>query len=715
MKYAQYEKDNDNIVTLTFDDPDSPVNVMNSNFLEGLNELIDRLESERDEISGVIITSGKETFFAGGDLTEIIDVDESDLPRYFEKVMHIKSMFKRLETFGRPVVAAINGAALGGGFELCLMCHHRVALDNRKVVIGLPEVTLGLLPGGGGVVRMVRMLGLKKALPFLLEGKRLNAEKALAQGLVDELAADTTEMLAQAKAWIKDNPEAVQPWRRKDFEFPGGGLKAPGMSVFITFAAAELQARKKGLYPAPMAILSAAVESMRVDVDTADVIEARYLSQLSVSQVAKNMMTTFFQMNKLRAGESRPDGFDKTTVSKIGILGAGMMGSGIAFCAALAGMEVVLKDVTLENAEKGKSYSDKVSSKRITLGMMTEAQKEKVLAAITPTADAADLNGCDLVIEAVFEDRELKATVTREAEVHLDENTVFATNTSTLPITGLAEASRNPQNFVGLHFFSPVDRMQLVEIICGEQTSDETLARAYDFVRQLRKVPIVVSDSRDFYTSRVFESGCDEGAWLLSDGVEPALIENLAQQVGMPVGPLASLDAVTQQLVYTVKSQAKKDFEAQSQAFPAGDEPPFIWIQRMVEEFGRKGKAYGAGYYEYPKDGRKYLWPELRNIQPQQTLEIPDQDIKDRILFRQSIEAIRCLEEGVLHNVIDCNIGSMLGIGFPAYTGGQLQYVNAYGVGEFARRAGELADKYGKRFAPPQLLLDMAATGEIFT
>ncbi|MGI9295513.1 MAG: 3-hydroxyacyl-CoA dehydrogenase NAD-binding domain-containing protein [Pseudomonadales bacterium] len=714
MSYAQYEKDSDDIVLLSFNDPDSPVNVMNNNFINGLGEAIDRLASEVDDIAGVIVTSGKDTFFAGGDLEEIVAVDKSDVQRYFEKIMHIKSMFRRVERLGKPVVAAINGAALGGGYEICLACHHRVALDDKKVQIGLPEVTLGLLPGGGGVVRLVRLVGLKAALPLLMEGTRLRADQALQQGLIDQLAAGRDEMLLQAKSWIKSNPEPFQPWDWQDYTFPGGGLDAPGMSDFVTFAVADLQAKKRGLYPAPQAILSTAVESMRVDLDTADQIEARYLSYLSTTQVAKNMITTFFQMNKLRGGASRPEGYGKNKVSKIGILGAGMMGSGIAWCAALAGVEAVLKDDTLEAAERGKSYSDALASKRAPKGTMSEQEKENLLSLITPTANIEDLRGCELVIEAVFENRELKAAVTQEAEAQLDDKAIFASNTSTLPITGLAEASRTPENFIGLHFFSPVDRMELVEIICGTQTSDETLAKAYDFVRQIRKLPIVVNDSRDFYTSRVFESGCDEGAWLLSDGVEPALIENLAQQAGMPVGPLASVDAVSQQLVYAVKSQAKKDFEAGGILFRAGDEPPFVWTKRMVEEYDRRGKAYGAGYYEYPSGGKKTLWPELRKLQPEQSKDISHQDIKDRILFRQCVEAVRCLEEGVLRSIVDCNIGSMLGIGFPPYTGGQAQYINAYGVQAFAERAAELAAKYGDRFAPPQLLLDKAEKGEVF-
>lgn len=718
MSYVSYEKGDDNIVTLVFDDPNAKVNVMNADFINGLDEAVVRLEAEREKIAGVIVASGKDTFFAGGDLDEILAVDDSSVDAFFDRIMRIKSIFRRLEKLGRPVVAAINGAALGGGFEICLACHGRIALNDKPVVVGLPEVTLGLLPGGGGVVRLVRLLGLKKALPLLLEGTRVPAADALDMGLVDGLASSPEDLVAQARSWIAGHPDAVQPWDEPTFNYPGGDLDSAGMKTFVTFAAAQLQARTKGLYPAPQAILCAAVEGMQVDIDTADRIESRYLAHVATTQVAKNMITHFFQMNRLRSGESRPDGFDKSSVSQVGILGAGMMGSGIAFVAARAGIDVCLKDLDVDTAEKGKSYSVTVADKRIAAGKMSEAQKADLLARIKTTDQAKDLGDCDLVIEAVFEDRALKRSVTQEVDAVLSDDAIFASNTSTLPITGLSEAFSRPPNFIGLHFFSPVDRMKLVEIICGEQTSDETLARAYDFVRQLGMVPIVVNDSRNFFTSRVFESGCDEGAWLLSDGVEPARIENLAVQAGMPVGPLASVDAVSQQLVHSVKSQARKDFEAEGRPFPAANEPPFQWITRMVEEFGRKGKAYGAGFYEYLKDEdgrrRKILWPGLRDAQPASTMEISDRDISDRILYRQCIEAVRCLEEGVLRSVVDCNIGSILGIGFPPYTGGQLQYINACGVGEFAARAQELADRYGDRFAPPRLLLDKAATGGVF-
>lgn len=678
MSYAKYDRDADGIVTLTFDNPDSKVNVLSSRFIDALEQALNHVDADLDHVRGLILRSGKDTFFAGGDLNEILAVTKESVGAYFSEVMRAKRVMRRIEKLGRPVVAVINGAALGGGYELCLACHHRVALDSTKVQIGLPEVTLGLLPGGGGVVRLVRLLGLKQALPLLIDGTKVSARQALALGMIDDTGNDAAELIAKARSWILDNAAAVQPWDANGYRFPGGGMDSAELKSYVATTCAALKARFRGLYPATEAIISAAVEGMQVDVESADRIESRYLAYLATTSVAKNMITTFYQMGRLKNGESRPKGFEMRRVARLGVVGAGMMGSGIAYAAASVGIPVVLKDVDVKSAEKGKAYSDAVAAKLIQQDRMTEQQRQELLSLISVTNRVEDLSGCDLVVEAVFEDREVKGEVTRQVEAVLKDTAIFATNTSTLPITGLAEASARPANFLGLHFFSPVDRMQLVEIICGEQTSDETLARGYDFVQQLRKVPIVVNDHRGFFTSRVFESGCDEGAWLLSDGVDPARIENLAQQVGMPVGPLESIDAVSQQLVYQVKHQTQRDFAAEGRAFPAAALPPFQWVKRLVEEHGRKGKAYGAGYYDYVKDAagrrQKHLWSSLRSLQPPPRQEVSDQDVKDRVLYRQCIEAVRCVEEGVLRSAIDCNIGSMLGIGFPLYTGGQLQY-----------------------------------------
>jgi 3-hydroxyacyl-CoA dehydrogenase/enoyl-CoA hydratase/3-hydroxybutyryl-CoA epimerase len=711
MEAFRYKKDSDNIVTITMDLPGEKVNKMSEEFFGYFQETIDRLE--KDDIAGVVLTSGKDTFFAGGDLNALLSYNPEHKEKKLKSSLALKANMRRLETLGKPVVAAINGAALGGGFELCLCTHHRIAMKNPKSLLGLPEVTLGLLPGAGGIVRVVRMLGLEKGLPYLLEGTKMSPEEAVKARLVDELAEDEQDMLAKAKAWIKANPEAMQPWDEKGYQIPGGTMFAnPKVAQLVGSAPATLKKRTRGLLPAPEAILSVAVEGMHVDFETALRIETKHFLQLLETPVAKNLITNFFQMNDNKSGANRPEGFPKSKIGKVGILGAGMMGGGIAYAAAKAGIAVVLKDVTMESAEKGKNYSTGIFDKLIAKGRSTDEAKEAHLSLITATAQASDLAGCDLIIEAVFEDTQLKHTVTKEAEPFLADGGIFASNTSTLPITGLAEASGNPANFIGLHFFSPVDKMPLVEIICGKKTSDETLARSIDFVQQIKKTAIVVNDSRGFFTSRVFTTFLDEGSALLEDGVDPMVIDNLSKQAGMPVGPLTMRDEVSLKLGYDVRKANRKLVEE------AGEEWPEMSVDRvlrvMVEQQGRLGKAYNGGFYDYPENGRKKVWPKVYELFPRTGKQIPHQDIKDRILFRQSIEAVKCLQEGVLRSVADCNIGSILGIGFPPYTGGQLQYVNTYGVGRFVVRARELAKKYGERFTPPDLLVKKAEKGETF-
>ncbi len=705
-----YEKDSDNIVTLTMDMPGQPVNTMNEAFDGFLDETVQRLEKE--DIAGVILTSGKETFFAGGDLRGLLAVTAADQEALFDKIAFIKERLRRLETLGKPIVAAINGAALGGGYEICLATHHRIAMKNPHTRIGLPEVSLGLLPGGGGVVRLVRRLGLEKALPFLLEGTKLRPQEALQAGLVDELAEDRDDMLCKARAWIKANPGARQPWDEKGYKIPGGTPVHPNVAQMVMAAPAMLKKKTKGLLPAPEAILAAAVEGAQVDLEAALRIESRYFVELVVTPVAKNLMTFFFQMNELNAGASRPRGFAGFSVKKLGILGAGMMGAGIAYAAAKAGIGVILKDVSADKAEKGKAYSKGSLARQLAKGRASEDEMGAVLSLIQPTAEARDLEGCDLIIEAVFEDQELKARVTQEAEPCLAKGGIFASNTSTLPITRLAEAANNGENFVGLHFFSPVDKMSLVEIIRGEKTSDQTLARAFDFVRQIRKTPIVVNDSLGFYTSRVFGTFIDEGIALLEEGVDPVLIDNLARLAGMPVGPLTVQDEVSQQLVVKVRSANRKLLAAQGMTLEENATDRVLGV--VTGKHGRQGKAYNGGFYDYPANGRKRIWPQLYQLYHQPEVRIPEPDIRDRILFRQVIEAVKCLEEGVLRSVVDCNIGSIFGIGFPPHTGGQLQYINTYGIARFVERTRELAAGYGERFEPPGLLLEKAATGKPF-
>ncbi|MEO6087121.1 MAG: 3-hydroxyacyl-CoA dehydrogenase NAD-binding domain-containing protein [Umezawaea sp.] len=685
---VHYEKDADGVVTLTMDMSGS-ANVMNAEYQEAMGEAVDRLEAERDEITGVVLTSAKKTFFAGGDLNLLIQVTPENSDGALEGVSKVKGQLRRLELFGKPVVAAINGAALGGGLEIALACHHRVVLDDDKIKLGLPEATLGLLPGGGGVTRMVRLLGLQAALPLLMEGKQLRPSRALQAGFIDELAADREEMIAKARAWIAANPAPQQPWDKPGFAIKDMRVGDPNVYGLLAAAPAVLRKKTHGVFPAPEKILAAAVEGALVDFDTALKIESRYFLELASGQVAKNMITAFwFQLNEINAGGSRPSGVDRRRTAKVGVLGAGMMGAGIAEVSAKAGIEVVLKDVTREAAEKGANG----------------------VAGITATDSDADLAGCDLIIEAVFENRELKGKVLPAAEAAALPDAVIASNTSTLPITGLATAVSDPEKFIGLHFFSPVQKMRLVEIIRGEKTSDETLARAFDYVLQIGKTPIVVNDSRGFYTSRTFGTYITEAVTMVAEGVRPALIENVARKAGMAVGPLAVSDEVTLTLQLKIRDQTLADDPA---AAALGTHPAFRVIQELVE-LGRTGKSGGAGFYEYPEGGKKFLWPELLTRYARDDAGVAEQDVADRLLFVQSLETVRCLDEGVLTSARDANIGSIFGFGFAPWSGGTLQFVNSYGLAAFVERADYLADTYGERFRPPASLRERSARGEAF-
>lgn len=709
----RYEKGPDNIVVLTIDMPGQSANTMNAVYREAMGATVDRLEAEKDSIAGVIVTSAKKTFFAGGDLNELIKVTQADANGFYQMILKIKGQLRRLESLGKPVVAAINGAALGGGLEICLACHHRIALDESHVQLGLPEVTLGLLPGGGGVVRMVRLLGIEKALPYLAEGKKVRPDQALKAGLIHDIAKDRDELLAKARAFIAANPTAVQPWDVKGYKIPGGTPSTPAVAQMLAIAPSVLRDKTKGCFPAPEKIMCAAVEGAQVDFDTAQLIEARYFTELTTGQVAKNMIGTFwFQLNEINAGSSRPKGPARHETKKVGVLGAGMMGAGIAYVSAAAGIEVVLKDVSIEAAEKGKAYSAGLLDKKVARGHMSAEKRDAFLARIKPTVDDADFDGCDLIIEAVFENRELKGKVTAAAEAAALPDAVIASNTSTLPITGLATAVAKPEKFIGLHFFSPVDKMPLVEIIRGEKTSDETLARGFDYVLQIKKTPIVVNDSRGFFTSRVFGTFTNEGIAMLGEGVSAAMIENETRKAGMPVGPLAISDEVSMSLMTHIRNQTAADLKAEGKAMP--QHPAFAVIDLMVNEFKRPGKAAGGGFYEYPAGGKKHLWPELKARFEKADRQIPQEDVRDRILFIQAIETVRCVEEGVLLSTADANIGSIFGIGFAAWTGGALQFINQYGLDDFVGRARYLAEQYGERFEPPALLLEKAAKGETF-
>jgi 3-hydroxyacyl-CoA dehydrogenase / enoyl-CoA hydratase / 3-hydroxybutyryl-CoA epimerase len=714
MSVFKYEKDADGIVTVTMD-MTGPVNAMNKEYHAAMAETLARLEQEPG-LTGVVFASAKKVFFAGGDLHDLLAVQKGDEERFFVELESTKAQLRRLERLPVPVVAAINGAAMGGGFEICLACNHRIAWDDKGVQVGLPEVTLGLLPGGGGIVRMVNLLGLQKALPYLTEGTRVGAAAAKEQGLVDALVATREELVPAAKAWIlsqKDNPDAaVQPWDRKGHRIPGGDANHPAVAQLITIAPAMLRKQTRGLLPAPAEILDCAFAAVRLDFETALRVESRGLTYLVTTPVAKNMISTFFfGMNRLNGGASRPAGIEPRAVKKVGVLGAGMMGQGIAYVSATAGIEVVLKDISLEAAEKGKAYSEGLLAKRVSRGKMSEAQKADVLGMIKPTADNDDLQGCDLIIEAVFENIELKHKITADCEGYLGEDGVWGSNTSTLPITQLAQGSRKPENFIGIHFFSPVDKMPLIEIICGEKTSEETLARAFDYAKQIRKTPIVVNDSLGFFTSRTFGTYLDEGVRLLKEGAHPVLIDNMGKAVGMPVGPLAVYDEVSLELT----RKAQQTWKAMGVEDRHGDGSiTREVVATLVEEHGRGGRHHGGGFYEYAADGSKRIWPGLLELYYNPQFNAPEQDLKDRLLFRQVIEALKCLESGVLRNVDDGNIGSIMGIGAPAWTGGLIQFVNTYGVQRFVDRCRELAATYGERFEPPAIAVARAQSGEAF-
>ena len=630
----------------------------------------------------------------------------------FEGILEAKAPLRRLEALGVPIAVGINGAALGGGFEIALACHHRIALDDKSVQVGLPEAMLGLMPGAGGVVRMVRLLGMQEGLTLIAQGKRLKAQQALEKGLIHELASSEEDMAAKAKAWIKANPDSKQPWEQPDYTIPGGGPADPETQALTYFGPVNVMVQTKGNMPAQQVIIAAVIDTARVDYDTAHTIEARYFQRLLLDQVARNMMTAFFvQMNEMDAGASRPSGVEKTEVKKLGILGAGIMGAGIAFNAAKVGIDVVLKDLTRENADKGKAYAATACEKSRSID---EAQALQIMARIQPTAEAADLADCDLVIEAVFEDRDVKAAVTREAEAVLPGSSVFATNTSALPITELAQASQRPENFIGMHFFSPAERMPLVEIITGEKTSDEALAKAFDLAQKLGKKPIVVKDSPGFFTTRVIGQTITQGQMMLAEGVNPALIENAAAFNGSPMGPLETLDNISIETAYNAMKQAQADALARGEEPETGPQAEVIRI--MFEDIGRKGQNQGGGFYDYDDNGKKIAtWPGLKDVFAKDGYaDIPYEDIRDRLLFPQVLEAVRIMEEGVLTSVGDGNIGSIMGIGFPPHTGGVYQCVNAYGVQAFVDRSHELESVYGEVFKPPQLLLDMAAKGSTF-
>ncbi|MBI4671121.1 MAG: enoyl-CoA hydratase/isomerase family protein [Chloroflexi bacterium] len=763
-----YSQDENNIVTLTFDGAGS-VKVINLEFLRELDAHVSRLTLD-ESLKGVILTSAKDTFVAGADIDMLYGA--TDAAQVFQVTQAFKATLRKLEMLGKPVVAALNGSALGGGFEIALACQHRIALNKPKAQFGFPEVTLGVLPAGGGITRMVRLFGLQTALPYMIEGTRLNVHEALDAGWIDEIVAmngitTPDELMEHARAWIHANPRIEQPWDRDGYRIPGGDPRRPQvMSQILPIAPAMLRAKTHRNYPAPEAILSAAVEGAMVNFETATRIESRYFAQLVTSQTAKNMMTAFwYQLNAIKAGKSRPKSEkreakdekreargerreardekreargerreargerreardekreardekreargERQETRKLGVLGAGFMGHGIAYASTMAGIDVVMKDVSQERADAGKQKIAALLDERVARGKVSKEQKGNILARIHATENVIDLAGCDLIIEAVFEDRAVKASVIRETGNVIGASVIFGSNTSTLPITSLAAYSERPENFVGIHFFSPVHKMPLVEIIRGKQTSDAAIAKAFDYVLKIGKTPIVVNDSRGFYTSRVFGMYVGEGMALLAEGQHPRAIESAGIAAGMAVGPLAVSDEVNIALIWHIREQTRKDFAAEGKTLPS--DPSDHVVDFMVNKVKRTGKLQGAGFYEYPSDAKKFLWRELQKYFPPSDTELPQTEMVDRLLFVQALETARCFQEGVLTSSADANIGSIFGWSFAPYSGGTLQYINAYGVEKFVARARELANKYGERFRPPELLVEKARKGE---
>ena len=673
MNTIKYELQ-DGIATITFDEPNSPVNTMCLQWQEDMSVLAAQVLEDKDAIKGIILASAKSTFFAGADLKAAMRLRPSDAGAIFTEIELVKKNFRTLETLGKPVVSCLNGTALGGGWEVALIGHYRIAVDDRKTQFGLPEVTLGLLPGASGVTKMTRHLGLMGAQPYLVEGKTFSPTEAKRLGLVHELVTPSDnaaqQMRASALAWIAANPSAQHPWEAKGYKVPGGLPSSPAVANMLVVAPAMIKQQTRGLYPAPEAIMACMVEGLQVDIPTALRLESRYLAKLMTGINARAMINTFFfNLNAIKSGQSRPGNAPR------------------------------FKDVSQDKASAGKAYSAKLTQARVDKGRMSAEDQKLVLERIHATDQVQDLKGCELIIEAVFENRELKAKVTKEAEPMLAPGGFFASNTSTLPIGGLATASSAPEKFIGIHFFSPVDKMKLVEIIRGQQTDDETVARAFDYVQAIGKIPIVVNDSRGFFTSRVFGTFVMEGVAMLGEGIPAAAIENAGIQCGMPVGPLAVLDETALTLSLHVMEQTRADFEAEGKTYVAS--PGELLVAEMVKKHNRPGRAGGAGFYEYPteKGVKKFLWPQLKPLFEKADVQWDITDLKDRLLYRQAVETARCLSENVLTTVHDANIGSIFGIGFPAWTGGAMQFIYGMGIDAFVKRADELAQKFGTGFA----------------
>lgn len=702
----KYKKDTNNIVTLILDMEGRDANVINHEIVTAFLPVLEHLKQEkaRHALRGIILTSGKKSFLAGGDLEYLYQASKTD--EIFKFTEKLKKFFRELESPGVPVVAAINGTALGTGFELALACHHRIVVDKPKVKVGLPEITIGLMPGSGGVVRLLWLLGIEKAFPILTSGHRYSPKEALEAGIIDELANSQEEMLEKARAWLMQTQEGRRPWDKADGKIPGGTASDPKVAAAIRRLTAALAKSTYHNFPAPLAILNVLTEGSKVNFDTASRMESRYYTQLLCSKEAKNMIKAFwFDFNAIKAGVSRPKGFGKFRPKKVGVIGAGQMGSGIALNCLLQGMDVVLKDVSKLIAERGLTYATAHLNQLVEKGELQPAERKSILEHIKTTETSEDFESCDIVIEAVFENRMVKQKVTKEAEEYMDEYSFFASNTVSIPITRLAEASIRPANYVGLHFFNPVDKVPLVEIVRGKQTSDETIARAFDFAIAIRKTPIVVKDDWGFYVARVQNTYILEGITMLQEGYAPALIENLGRQAGMPKGALALADDIGLDMVLKYERQAAEHYGSRYTQHPAVDV-----LTTLINDLHRTSQSKGGGFYEYTADGSKYIWPELTEHFPTTTItntEDARSEIMARFLFAQVIEAGWCLQENVIQSIPEANLGSIYGWGFPAYKGGVIQYIFDYGKAAFLEKCEQLQQAHGHRFSVPKYLKNL--------
>jgi len=707
----RYKKDKNNIVTLTLNMEGRNLNIINHEVSKSMVPIFNHLEEEKAKrkLKGIIITSAKKNFLVGGDLDYLYQA--KDAATIFKLSQSLQKLYRLLERPGVPVVAAINGTALGSGFGLALACHHRIAIDQPSIRLGHPEVKLGIMPGGGEVIRLMWLLGVEKAFNVLNNGHRFSPKEALKIGIVSDLATDKDDLMDKAKKWLNQNQKYSRPWDTKEGEIPGGTAKDMQIALTLQKLSAGLSAQTYNNFPAPQAILNTLSEGSKVDFDTACRIESRNFTKLVVSNVSKNMIKAFwFDKNTIREGISRPKGFGKFRPKKVGVIGAGQMGSGIGLTCLKSGIEVVLKDVSKAIADRGQEYITRNLNQLLDDGRITAEEKANMLSRLKTTGDAADFKTCDLVIEAVFENEALKVKVAKEAEAYLDEYAFLASNTISIPITKLSKSCAQPANYVGLHFFPPAEQVPLVEIVRGKNTSEETVARAFDFVKAIKKTPIVAKDNWGFYVARVQNTFILEGITMLQEGHIPALIEQISKQSGMRMGALALADELSLPITLKYERQAAEHYGNKYIEHPAT-----VVLNQMIEELDRKGKSKRAGFYNYDEaKNATGLWENLTEHFPTKIAQYTKQEISERLLFVQVIEAVWCLQEGIIKTVAEANLGSIYGWGFPAFRGGAIQYINDYGMKEFVERCAYYEQVHGPRFKVPKLLRQKAEAGEIF-